>query len=194
MKTTFEVTLPSWIPARLAAEPAAFATAQDRMGLAIRLARANVEQGTGGPFGAAVFERRTGRLLAVGVNRVLPSGLSVAHAEIVALALAQRERGHYDLGASGQPECELAATTEPCAMCLGAIPWSGVRSLICGARDEDARAAGFDEGDKPRDWPAGLAARGIEVTRDVARAEAVAILREYAARGGAIYNSGRGQI
>ena len=54
--------------------------------------------------------------------------------------------------------------------------------------DEDARAVGFDEGDKHPDWPARLQARGIEVVRDIRREEAAAILRRYAAGGGVIYN------
>ena len=69
------------------------------MELAIALARENARRGSGGcPFGAAVFERDTGRLVAVGVNAVMASGLSLAHAEMLALALAQRARGRFDLG------------------------------------------------------------------------------------------------
>ena len=41
---------------------------------------------------------------------------------------------------------EMVASTQPCAMCLGATPWSGIRRLVCGARDEDAEEIGFDEG------------------------------------------------
>jgi tRNA(Arg) A34 adenosine deaminase TadA len=65
-------------------------------------------------------------------------------------------------------------------MCFGAIPWSGVRQLVCGARASDAEAIGFDEGPKPARWVAALEARGIKVVRDIQRAEARAVLREYA--------------
>ena len=74
-------------------------------------------------------------------------------------------------------------------MCLGAIPWSGVRRVVCGARGEDACAIGFDEGAKPADWVAELTGRGIEVTRDVLRSEARAVLNHYHTTGGLIYNS-----
>jgi tRNA(Arg) A34 adenosine deaminase TadA len=73
-------------------------------------------------------------------------------------------------------------------MCLGAVPWSGVVRLVCGARDEDARAIGFDEGDKPTDWPDLLRRRGIEVLRDVRRTQAAAVLRAYVEQGGELYN------
>lgn len=136
--------------------------------------------------------KETGRLLAPGVNLVVGSGCSVFHAEMVAIMVAQKVVGTFDLGADNLPPYELVATTEPCAMCLGATPWSGVRHLVCGARDEDARAVGFDEGSKMSEWVGSLEDRGISVERNVLREEAVAVLREYAERGGEIYNSRQG--
>jgi tRNA(Arg) A34 adenosine deaminase TadA len=75
-------------------------------------------------------------------------------------------------------------------MCFGASPWSGVRRLVCGARDEDARAIGFDEGPKLADWITALNDRGIAVLRDVLRDEAVGVLKDYIEAGGIIYNAG----
>ena len=74
-------------------------------------------------------------------------------------------------------------------MCLGATPWSGVSALIVGARDEDARAIGFDEGSKPDDWVAYLESRGVTVQLDVLRDKAADVLRQYMATGGEIYNA-----
>lgn len=183
--TTIQFELPAWLAAAWPAPGAVLATAEERMRLAIDLAQRNVEQGGGGPFGAAVFDLGSGRPIALGVNLVLAQRCSVLHAEIVALVSAQRALGTHDLG--GGAGCELVTSVEPCAMCLGAVPWSGVRSLVCGARDEDARAVGFDEGHKPADWRAGLTARGIRVTCDVLRAESAAVLQRYQQRGGVIY-------
>jgi tRNA(Arg) A34 adenosine deaminase TadA len=76
-------------------------------------------------------------------------------------------------------------------MCLGAIPWSGLRGLVCGARVADAEAIGFDEGSRPRGWVSALERRGLRVVRDVRRAEARAVLREYAEAGGALYGPAR---
>lgn len=183
-----EISLPAWV-ADTVKPDSVYETIEARMALAVELARLNVANGTGGPFGAAIFDRDTGKLIAPGVNLVLPSVCSVAHAEIVAIMTAQRVLGTFDLAREGFPACELVSSTEPCAMCLGAIPWSGVRSLVCGARDEDARAVGFDEGDKPAGWAKGLEARGISVQRDVNREVAAAVLSDYIARGGELYNS-----
>lgn len=181
--------LPGWIGPWLArAAPGPLRGDAARMALAIGLARENAARGTGGPFGAAIFERRSGRLVAAGVNCVTASGQSFAHAEMLAIGLAQRARGSFDLA---HPPHELVTSSEPCAMCFGAIPWSGVMRLVCGARAADAEAIGFDEGPKPRAWAAALAARGIEVVRDVRRAEATAALRAYADAGRPIYNPRR---
>jgi len=180
--------LPQWVESLLSDGERAYPALEERMGLVIDLARLNVEHGTGGPFGAAVFDQQAHRLIAPGVNVVVQSGCSIAHAEMLALVLAQQALGQYDLGGDGAPSCELVTSTEPCAMCLGAIPWSGVRRVVCGARDEDARAIGFDEGPKLPTWVQELEGRGIAVLRDMCREEAVAVLRDYEERGGVIYN------
>jgi len=184
----FEIVLelPAWLRGFEFAP--AYRTDEEKLRLAVELARRNVAERTGGPFGAAVFERPTGALVAPGVNLVVPSHAPTAHAEIVALTLAGQAAGTHDLS---ELNCELVTSVEPCAMCLGAVPWSGVRRLVCGAREEDARAVGFDEGAKPPDWPAALTARRIQVVRDVLREEAVAVLRDYRAAGGPIYNPRR---
>jgi tRNA(Arg) A34 adenosine deaminase TadA len=181
------IRLPDWVAGCLAEAGPVAATDAARMDLAVRLARWNVERRTGGPFGAIVFERGTGRIVAPGVNLVEACANSTAHAEMVALALAQRVLGTHALRGAGGREYELVTSTEPCAMCLGAVPWSGVTRLVCGARDADARAIGMDEGHKPADWIAGLERRGITVVRDVRRAEAAAVLELYKERGGALY-------
>ncbi len=186
-----KLSLPAWLCEVLPAPEKVFVTAESRMALVIELAAANIRQGTGGPFGAAVFDLDNGRLIAPGVNLVTATCCSVAHAELVALMTAQRLVGNFSLAAAGC-NVELTSSTEPCAMCLGALPWAGIRQLSCGARDSDARAVGFDEGDKPPHWPYLLEKRGIRVLRDICRPQAVAVLEQYRKQGGEIYN-GKGQ-
>ena len=156
------------------------------MRLAVALARENVRQGTGGPFGAIVVCEDSNDLLGVGVNLVTSAGLSLAHAEMVALAVAQAANGHWNLGSDGH--AQLVTSCEPCAMCFGAVPWSGVSSLVWGANKEDAEAAGFDEGDKPADWSGTLERRGISTLGGVLREEVVAVLNHYARGDGDIYH------
>ncbi|MBK5267018.1 MAG: nucleoside deaminase [Acidimicrobiia bacterium] len=177
---------PDWVDEL--AVPGAVFSEEERMPFVIELARRNVVEQAGGPFGAAIFETDSGRLIAPGVNRVVPIAISFAHAEITAIGLANQQLGVFDLGGEGLPLMELVASTEPCALCLGATVWSGVRKLVTGARDEDARAIGFDEGPKVADWQGALTSRGIEVVVDVMRAEAAAVLDLYVAVGAPIYN------
>jgi len=160
------------------------------MQLAIALSKESVGHKTGGPFGAVVVNAQTGELVSVGINLVTSAGLSIAHAEMVALSLAQLSVGQWNLSHSGT--LQLVTSCEPCAMCFGALPWSGIKSLVCGARKEDAEAAGFDEGDKPDQWVKSLQRRGIEVQRGVLRPEAASVLAYYKQSGGPIYNASHG--
>jgi len=173
--------LPSWIGEHIRETGIQFSSVEER------LSRLNIVHQTGGPFGAAIF-RADGLLIAPGVNLVESSCCSLFHAEMVAVAMAQQSLQTFDLGDDSDTRYELYASTEPCAMCLGAVPWSGVRSLVSAARDEDARAIGFDEGAKSPDWVVELEQRGISVTRDVLRGHAVEVLQAYADGGGLIYN------
>jgi len=83
----WEDQLPSSVPAN----------DDERMELVLRLTHWSISQGHGGPFGAAVFDRDSGELISVGLNRVVPATCSIAHAEAVALALAQQRLQTFDL-------------------------------------------------------------------------------------------------
>ena len=74
-------------------------------------------------------------------------------------------------------------------MCLGAALWSGVKRVVCGASREDATRLLFEEGPVFPQSYAYLESRGIVFTRNVLREEARAVLEQYRARGGPIYNA-----
>ena len=101
MATKFELSLPDWAIDALAAPPQ-LGDPTARMRWVIQLARTNFERDTGGPFAAAVFEQATGRVVSIGVNRVVPGRCSAAHAEVMALSLAQQAVGGHDLGGNAQ--------------------------------------------------------------------------------------------
>ncbi|MGH8145620.1 MAG: nucleoside deaminase [Rhodanobacteraceae bacterium] len=181
----FESVLPEWL-ARGLDFGRTYPDADVRIGLAIELARRNVDHATGGPFGAAIFDD-TGALIAAGVNRVESLASSLAHAEIVALVHAQRKLGRVRLNADGR-RYTLATSAQPCCQCYGAIVWAGIDELLIAARVEDTESlAGFDEGPLPTDWAGELERRGVHVVRDLHRGEACAVLAEYARRGGELY-------
>lgn len=161
---------------------------QDRMRLAIAVSRANVERGTGGPFGSAIFESESGRLVAVGMNSVVRLNNCVLHGETFAFMMAQQVTGSFTLNSPDLPRHELHTSCEPCAMCLGATLWSGVRRVVYGATREDATVLNFEEGPVFPESYKYLEDRGIEIVRQVLRDEAKAVLEFYRARGGKIYN------
>ena len=160
----------------------------DRMRLAISVARENVERGTGGPFGAAIFETVTGRLVSVGMNSVVRLNNCTLHGEMVAFMMAQQRVGSYTLKSAALPRHELYTSCEPCAMCLGTTLWSGVERVVYGATREDATILDFEEGPVFPESYKYLEDRGIEIVRNVLRDEARAVLELYRARSGKIYN------
>lgn len=186
--STIQFSIPSWL-AGYASNIDFIERPDERMRLVIAASRKNVEHKTGGPFAAAVFEKHSGKLVSLGVNLVTSQQLSILHAEIVAITLAQKKLGCFDLGSGGMPPHELITTTEPCAMCLGAIPWSGVRRVVAAAAESDVCEIGFDEGPKMAGWKEALEQRGIEVITGLLRSDARQVLQEYQRQGGVIYNS-----
>ncbi|NTV06326.1 MAG: nucleoside deaminase [Chlorobiaceae bacterium] len=183
-----ELLLPPWLKTFSAGNCGSLLSDDERMRFVIELARQNILHGTGGPFGAAVFERLTGRLISAGVNLVVRSNCSHAHAEMVALAIAQHHLSSYTLSRPDFPEYELVTSSEPCAMCYGAIIWSGISRLVCGAYTSDTEKTGFDEGAKPENWIAELEKRKIEVLTGIRRIDACSVLKVYSDNDGLVYN------
>lgn len=180
------ISLPDWIN-DVVDWQRSYLTDDDKMALAIELSRQNVLRGTGGPFGSAIFEADSGKLLSVGVNRVMPLSNSSAHGEMVAIMLAEQAVQSFSLAAD-EIKRELFTSCEPCAMCLGGTLWSGVKRLVCAATADDARAIGFDEGPVYEQSYQYLRDAGVEVVRLVQQPAAAAVLKQYLTQGGTIYN------
>jgi tRNA(Arg) A34 adenosine deaminase TadA len=175
------LTLPPWIE-DVADASRRYVTDEERVGLAIELSRHNIQYGSGGPFGAAVFDEH-GRLISAAANRVVAQTCSVAHAEMLAYMVAQQRLASYRLNEQGG-HYTLATSAQPCCQCYGATVWAGIDTLLIGARAEDVEElTEFDEGPLPADWPGELERRGISVRRDILREQARAVLAAYGATG-----------
>ena len=184
------LTLPIWVHDEVD-QSRIYASDEDKVAVAIALSRHNIEARSGGPFGAVVFGADD-RIIAIGVNRVLPQHCSVAHAETMAYMLAQQrtQRSRLNLDEAGRHfgPITLATSSQPCCQCYGATFWAGIDRLLIGARSEDVMAlTEFDEGPLPADWQGELARRGVAVVRDIHRDAAREILRAYGALGGVAY-------
>jgi len=88
------------------------------------------------PVGALVLDAE-GRVIAERRNERELSGDPTAHAEVLALRDAAAARGEWRLEG-----CTLVVTLEPCVMCAGAILAARVPTVVFGAWDEKAGAAG----------------------------------------------------
>jgi tRNA(Arg) A34 adenosine deaminase TadA len=191
----FEVELPLWVIEETKKLPPVIPDLETQMRTVIRFSRLNFEQRTGGPFAAGLFEQQTGKLLVIGVNRVVPTNVSSAHAEVVTISMAQQMLQTFDLGGAGLPNFRLVVNGRPCAMCYGAIVWSGVRSVAIGASGEQIESlTGFDEGPIHPAWQAEYHKRGIEVIENVLAQEACAVFRDFAASDQPVYNSRGGRV
>ncbi len=187
----YDVRVPDWLVEFGSRMPPSLEDYEEAMRWLNECARLNQLANTGGPFAAMVVESDSLRLVSVGVNVVLASQLSIAHAEIVALGLAHHALGAWNLGAEGGPAHTLIVNARPCVMCGGAALWSGVSTIVYGASGEDVeRLTGFDEGPVHPNWVAEMERRGVEIVAGVSEEACCEVLREYGARADAVvYNA-----
>jgi tRNA(adenine34) deaminase len=116
------------------AEVTPAATHLHGMGLAIEQARRAEAHGDV-PIGAAIL--RDGEPLARAGNERELRRDPTAHAEILAIRAAAEALGGWRL-----PDTTLYVTLEPCAMCAGAIVLARIPTVVIGAPDPKAGAAG----------------------------------------------------
>lgn len=190
---SFEISLPPWAVEENQLLPKFIPDYEQRMRAVIRFAEINLDKKTGGPFAAGIFEKNSGEVVGIGVNRVVPANNSSAHAEIVAISLAQKKLSTFDLGGPGMPDYQIVVNGRPCAMCCGALPWSGIRSLVIGASGERIESlTGFDEGAVHPNWQQELESRGIEVIENVLTEEAEVVFQRFRDSNEPVYNGRSG--
>src|SRR3546814_11056075 len=92
---SIRIEAPGWLDD--VADPSLGPDAPDekRMAWLLDVLDRQVDEKTGGPFAAAVFSGLTGEVLGVGVNRVEPTSTCLAHAAVLALALAGPAGGPF---------------------------------------------------------------------------------------------------
>jgi tRNA(adenine34) deaminase len=120
------------------------------------------------PIGCVIVA--DGMVIATGENRRELDHDPTAHAEIVALREAARQRGSWRLD-----DVTVYVTLEPCAMCAGALVNARVARLVMGALDEKAGAVGsrYNLMSDPR------LLHEVSLTYDVLAEESAALLREF---------------
>ncbi|HOY32434.1 MAG TPA: nucleoside deaminase [Bacteroidales bacterium] len=106
--------------------------------MVLDLAAENASSVEGGPFAALVV--CNGKIIGKGTNRVTSTNDPTAHAEVVAIRDACKNKETFQLS-----DCDLYTSCEPCPMCLGAIYWARPARVFYAASKREASAAGFDD-------------------------------------------------
>lgn len=112
------------------------ATHEQFLAQAIELARRNVEEQGGRPFGAVLV--RDGAVIATGVNEIGTTGDPTAHAELQAVRAASRA-----LGTPRLDGCIVYASGHPCPMCLAAMTMTGVSAVYYAQSNEEGAPFGL---------------------------------------------------
>jgi tRNA(Arg) A34 adenosine deaminase TadA len=105
---------------------------------AIELARRARERGNH-PFGSLLVDAE-GRVVLEAENTAAAGGELLGHAELNLVRDACRR-----FGAETLRSCTLYASTEPCAMCSGAIYWSGIGRVVYALGSDTLEAIVNDE-------------------------------------------------
>jgi tRNA(Arg) A34 adenosine deaminase TadA len=183
------IILPDWVSGVIERWPEKPGTDPETlMGYCLELLNYHIDHKTGGPFASLVIDGSDGTLISVGVNLVVRASDCSAHGEVVAIRLASAKLDTYNL----PTRSILVTSAQMCGMCHNALIWSGIGTVIIGARATDVEEiTGFDEGDIPDDWISRLEKRGIRVLTDVLRPQSIEAYKRYVKEGGQIYNGTR---
>jgi len=150
-------------------------TPEALMRLAIDKAREAIAAGQT-PVGCAIAIGD--RIVAANHNCVLATTDITAHAEMTTLREACRNVGGILLEGA-----LVASTLEPCPMCMAALHWARVDTVVYGATSADAKAVGFNELRIPAAEVIRLGGSQVKLQGDVLRQECTALFDEWHKRG-----------
>ena len=129
------------------------------------------------PFGSVLVDRRTGTIVASGVNQ--SSENPTLHGEIAAINDYARQNGR------DWNELVLYTTAEPCCMCQGAVLWSGISQVVYGTSIARLKSLGWRQIDISADevvrrsWN-----RDLVITADICADDCDRLFREAVAEQG----------
>lgn len=111
-------------------------TNEDYLRMAVALARRNVEERGGRPFGAVLV--KDGEVIATGVNEILATQDPSTHAEMQAIRAATTARKSPRLDG-----CVMYASGNPCPMCLALMRMIGFEEVYYAYSNDDGEAFGL---------------------------------------------------
>lgn len=123
------------------------------------------------PFGALLVLE--GNIILEAENSTITDRDRTRHAEMNLASAASKKFSELELAS-----CVLYSSTEPCAMCAGAIYWVGIRNVVYGCDEANLRSVVRPEN---RDGNLGVACRdillrhGVKITGPVLEQEALQV-------------------
>lgn len=126
------------------------------------------------PYGAIIV--KDGEIIGRSDKDVPVSKTAFSHAELRAIEDAMEHLGGH-LCAEGGKDCVIYSSCEPCAMCMGAILYTGIEKLVYGATLEDSKECVNDILVKSQVVADNCKNRKIEIIKELHREKAVDILK-----------------
>ncbi len=111
-------------------------TKEDYLGMAIGLARKNVEAHRGRPFGAVLV--KDDKVIATGVNEIHATNDPSTHAEMQAIRAATTAQKAPRLDG-----CVMYASGNPCPMCLALMHMIGFKGVYFAYSNDDGEPYGL---------------------------------------------------
>lgn len=126
------------------------------------------------PYGAIIV--KDGQIIGKSDADVPVSKTGFSHAELRAIEDAMQHLGGH-LCAEGGKDCTIYSSCEPCAMCMGAILYTGIERLVYAATLEDSKECVNEILAKAEEVASSCKNRKIEIVKELHRDKAVEILR-----------------
>lgn len=146
-------------------------TDKDYMDLAIELSRKAYY-----PYGAVIV--KDNEIIGRSDALVPVSKTEFSHTELRAIEDAMENLGGH-LCAEGGKGVTIYSSCEPCAMCMGAILYTGIDRLVYGATLEDSKKCVNEILAKSKDVANACSNRKIEIVSEYQREEAVKVLNKW---------------
>jgi tRNA(Arg) A34 adenosine deaminase TadA len=144
---------------------------QEFIRLSIQLSQQAMMKGNQ-PFGACIV--KDGKVLLTAENEIHTSHDKTQHAERLLASRASQQFDEDTLAA-----CTLYTSTEPCAMCAGAIYWAGIRRVVFSCSQEAFAAIAGKALDIPCREVLSYANHPMEVIGPVLESEALAVHQKF---------------
>lgn len=128
------------------------------------------------PYGAIIV--KDNKIIGRSDSKTTVSESAFSHAELRAIEDAMDNLGGH-LCAEGGKDCTIYSSCEPCAMCMGAILYTGIERLVYGATLEDSKECVNDILAHASDVANTCTNRKISITPEFEREQAVKVLKSW---------------